>query len=255
MNASSKLWYYFAIILLFFAVNLNAQDLTQTVRGKIIDQDSKTALPGASVVVLDSKDFLGASTDATGNFRIENVPEGRISLSISYIGYEEKVIPNILVTSGKEVVVEFTMRESLINLEELVITSDKDKSQISNEMALISARGFTVEETKRYAGSFNDPARMVSGYAGVSTDASGDNSIIVRGNSPKGIQWRLEGIDIPNPNHFSDEGATGGPINALNSIMLANSEFYTGAFAPEYGNALSGVFDMKLRKGNNEKRE
>lgn len=96
---------------------------------------------------------------------------------------------------------------------------------------------------------------MVSGYAGVTGDASGDNVIIVRGNSPKGIQWRLEGIDIPNPNHFSDEGATGGPINALNSIMLADSEFYTGAFAPEYGNALSGVFDMRLRKGNNEQRE
>ncbi len=255
MNASTKLWFSFAVTLLFFAANTNAQSLTQTVRGRIIDQDSKSPLPGASVIVLDSKDFLGASTDATGNFRIENVPVGRISLSISYIGYEERVIPNILVTSGKEVVVEFDMRESLINLDELVITSDKDKSRISNEMALISARGFTVEETKRYAGSFNDPARMVSGYAGVSTDASGDNTIIVRGNSPKGIQWRLEGIEIPNPNHFADEGATGGPINALNSIMLANSEFYTGAFAPEYGNALSGVFDMKLRKGNNEKRE
>ena len=117
-------------------------------------------------------------------------------------------------------------------MEAIEIKADKDKSEIANEMALTSARGFTVEETKRYAGSFNDPARMVSAYAGVDTDPSGNNSIIVRGNSPKGIQWRLEGIDIPNPNHFSDEGATGGPINTLNSQMLANSEFYTGAFAP-----------------------
>jgi hypothetical protein len=96
---------------------------------------------------------------------------------------------------------------------------------------------------------------MVSAYAGVDVDPSGNNSIIVRGNSPKGIQWRLEGIDIPNPNHFSDEGATGGPINTLSSQMLANSEFYTAAFPAEFGNALSGVFDMKLRKGNNEQRE
>ena len=235
---------------------LKAQELTQTIRGKIIDTESKTPLPGANVVILDSPDFLGASTDVNGEFRIPHVPVGRITLSISYLGYENHVIPNILVTSGKEVILEISLRESLISMEEVVVTANgNDKSRVINEMALVSARGFTVEETKRYAGSFNDPARMASGYAGVTTDPSGDNAIVVRGNSPKGIQWRLEGIEIPNPNHFSEEGATGGPINALNSKMLANSEFYTGAFAPEYGNALSGVFDMRLRKGNNEKRE
>lgn len=244
--------------LILFFVNLpsmQAQDLMQTVRGKVMDQDSRAPLPGANVVIIGSNPLLGASTDINGEFRIMNVPLGRISLKVSYIGYEDKVLPNILVTSGKEVVLEVSIQESLISMNEIVITADKDKSEIANEMALVSARGFTVEETKRYAGSFNDPARMVSGYAGVTGDASGNNFIIVRGNSPKGIQWRLEGIEIPNPNHFSDEGATGGPINALNSQMLANSEFYTGAFAPEYGNALSGVFDMRLRKGNNEQRE
>lgn len=235
---------------------LKAQELTQTIRGKIIDSESKAPLPGANVVVLDSPGFLGASTDVNGEFKIANVPVGRVTLSISYLGYENNVIPNILVTTGKEVILDIGLRESLMSMEEVVVTANgNDKSKIMNEMALVSARGFTVEETKRYAGSFNDPARMVAGYAGVTSDPSGDNSIIVRGNSPKGIQWRLEGIEIPNPNHFSEEGATGGPINALNSKMLANSEFYTGAFAPEYGNALSGVFDMHLRKGNNEKRE
>ncbi|ELR72722.1 TonB-dependent receptor plug domain protein [Fulvivirga imtechensis AK7] len=234
---------------------LQAQDLFQTVRGRIIDQDSRMPLPGANVVVIGSDPILGSSTDLDGAFKIEKVLLGRISLIITYVGYEEKVIPNILVTSGKEVVLDVALNESLTKMEEIVISADKDKSEIANEMALVSARGFTVEETKRYAGSFNDPARMVAGYAGVSGDASGNNFIIVRGNSPKGIQWRLEGIEIPNPNHFSDEGATGGPINALNSAMLANSEFYTGAFAPEYGNALSGVFDMRLRKGNNEQHE
>lgn len=235
---------------------LKAQELTQTIRGKIIDTESKAPLPGANVIILDSPDFLGASTDMNGDFRIPQVPLGRVSLSISYLGYENQVIPNILVTSGKEVVLEISLRESLISMDEVVVTANgNDKSRVVNDMALVSARGFTVEETKRYAGSFNDPARMAAGYAGVTTDPSGDNAIVVRGNSPKGIQWRLEGIEIPNPNHFSEEGATGGPINALNSKMLANSEFYTGAFAPEYGNALSGVFDMHLRKGNNEKRE
>ena len=244
-----------SICLLFLGNVLYSQTLTQTVRGRIVDQESRTALPGANVIVLDSTNRLGSTTDVDGNFRIDNVPVGRISLGITFIGYEDKMLRNILVTSGKETVLDIVLKESLTMMEAIEINDDKDKSEIANEMALTSARAFTVEETKRYAGSFNDPARMVSAYAGVDTDPSGNNSIIVRGNSPKGIQWRLEGIDIPNPNHFSDEGATGGPINTLNSQMLANSEFYTGAFAPEFGNALSGVFDMRLRNGNNEQRE
>src|SRR5690554_4284512 len=256
MIRSSKIsLYVFILNWMLLPFMLRGQSLTQTVRGKVTDQDSRSPLPGVNVMVVGANELLGGSTNLQGEFRIENVPVGRTTLKISYIGYEEKLLSNLLITSGKETVVEVELQESLISMDEVVIRSDQNKSQIANEMALVSARGFTVEETKRYAGSFNDPARMVSGYAGVTGDASGDNNIIVRGNSPKGIQWRLEGIDIPNPNHFSDEGATGGPINALNSIMLANSEFYTGAFAPEFGNALSGVFDMRLRKGNNEERE
>ncbi|MBA4054526.1 MAG: TonB-dependent receptor, partial [Marivirga sp.] len=255
MLTSIKRHHLFVDFLLLTGEVAYSQTPTQTVRGKIVDQESLTVLPGANIVVLNSEKFLGASTDASGNFRIENVPVGRVSLTVTFIGYEDKVLPNILVTAGKETVLEIPLKESLTMMNAVEIRAGKDKSEISNEMALTSARGFSVEETKRYAGSFNDPARMVSGYAGVDVDPGGNNSIIVRGNSPKGIQWRLEGIDIPNPNHFSDEGATGGPINTLNSQMLANSEFYTGAFAPEFGNALSGVFDMKLRKGNNEQRE
>ncbi len=249
---------YSLVVLVAFtlpAFDAASQSIRQTVRGRIIDEDSRTPLPGANVRVLDSEQLLGASTDADGNFRIENVPTGRITLLISFIGYEERVIPNLLVTAGKETVLEVVLKESLVVMEDVVVTANQDKSALTNEMALTSARTFTVDETKRYAGSWNDPARMVSAFAGVDSDPSGNNFIIVRGNSPKGIQWRLEGIDIPNPNHFSDEGATGGPINALNSAMLSDAEFYTGAFPAEFGNALSGVFDMRLRKGNNEKRE
>src|SRR5690554_2165860 len=245
----------FFLSLMLLPSLVRAQTLTQTVRGKVTDQDSRMPLPGVNVVIVGPQPFLGGSSNEQGQFRIENVPVGRITVKISYLGYEEKLLSNLLITTGKETVLELELQESLIGMDEVVIRADQNKSRITNEMALVSARGFTVEETKRYAGSFNDPARMVSGYAGVTGDASGDNDIIVRGNSPKGIQWRLEGIDIPNPNHFSDEGATGGPINALNSLMLANSEFYTGAFAPEFGNALSGIFDMRLRKGNNQQRE
>ena len=232
-----------------------AQNLNQTVRGTLLDQDTQTPLIGATVVIMGTDPIVGAVTDFDGNFRISDVPVGRISLKISYVGYEDRVMPNLLVTSAKEVVLDASLVESFERMEEVVISAKSNKAEVLNEMSLVSVRSFTVEETKRYAGSFADPARMVSAYAGVSSAPEGNNDIIVRGNSPRGVLWRLNGLEIPNPNHFASEGATGGPINALNSNMLSDSDFMSGAFAPEYGNALSGVFDMKLKKGNNEQRE
>lgn len=232
-----------------------SQQLTQSIRGRITDIDSKVPTIGASVIVIGSDPFIGATTDLDGYFKLKDVPLGRVAIEITYIGYEKRIIPNILVTSGKEVFLTVELAESVNELETFEVVGNDEKGQPLNEMALISSRQFSTDETKRYAGTLNDPARMAGNFAGVSSNAEGNNDIIVRGNSPRGVLWRLEGIEIPNPNHFADEGATGGPINALNSKMLSNSEFLTGAFAPEYGNALSGVFDIQLREGNNEKRE
>jgi hypothetical protein len=122
-------------------------------------------------------------------------------------------------------------------------------------MAQISARGLSIEESHRYAGGIGDPARLVSSFAGVASTGEGNNDIIVRGNNPRFVQWRLEGIEVPNPNHFGQEGLSGGPISALNSQVLANSSFYTGAFPAQFGNVLSSVFDVKFRNGNSDKRE
>jgi len=246
----------FLVVSLLASITANGADLYQTVRGKITDLDSKTPVIGANIMVINSNPLLGGSTDADGNFRIEKVPVGRVSLKITCIGYEEKVIPNLLINSAKEFVLDIDMTESMVKMQEIVISANQQgKNEVLNEMAVVSARQFSVEETKRYAGAFNDPARMVSAFAGNNTAAEGNNFIIVRGNSPTGVQWRMEGIEIPNPNHFADEGSTGGAINALNSAMLSNSDFFSGAFPADYGNAFSGVFDMRLRNGNNEKRE
>ncbi len=243
-------------LLLFslFALGVaQAQDLTQTIRGTVIDSDNQQGLPGANIFL--PQWGVGTTTDFEGNFRIENVPVGRATVVVSFIGYEDQVLSGIVINSATEVVLRIELLESINSLDEVVVTDAQSKNQPVNEMALVSARTFSVEETKRFAGAIDDPARMVSGFAGVNNDPEGNNDIIVRGNSPRGVLWRLEGVEIPNPNHFSDEGGTGGPINALNSSMLGNSDFYTGAFAPQYGNALSGVFDINLRTGNNEKRE
>lgn len=226
----------------------------QTVRGQLIDEQSEAPLIGANIVVVDSDPFIGSSTDLDGNFRLENVPVGRQTLRISYLGYETREIPNVLINSGKEMVLNISLRESIETLKEVVIEGKTEKGQTMNKMATVSARTFTVEETKRYAGAMSDPSRMASSYAGVGV-VDGDNDLVIRGNTPRGMLWRMEGIEIPNPNHFSNQGATGGPISMLNANMMSTSEFFTGAFPAEYGNGFSGVFDINLRRGNNQKRE
>ena len=226
-----------------------------SIRGVILDADTRVPLVGVSIVIAGSDPMIGTVSDASGEFRFQELPVGRYDLDVYYLGYEPKTVNNILLTSGKEEVVRVELTESLIVLDEVTVRASQHKGEPLNQLASVSARSFTMEETKRYAGSFHDPARIAASYAGVSADPGGGNEIVIRGNSPRGLQWRLEGVEIPNPNHFSEEGATGGPISILNSTTLDHSDFLTGAFPAEYGNALSGVFDLNLRKGNSEKRE
>ncbi|MEZ5196133.1 MAG: TonB-dependent receptor [Bacteroidales bacterium] len=235
--------------------DITGQELTQVVRGTLVDKDSKMGLFGASLVIAGSNPQKGTITDENGDFNFGQLPVGRYDIIIYYMGYETRTLSNILVGTGKEVVLRVELTESVVNLEEVVVKGKEHKSETLNEMSTVSARTFTVEETRRYAGSFNDPGRMASSFAGVTGDPSGNNEIIVRGNSPRGMLWRLEEIEIPNPNHFAEEGSTGGPISILNGATLDNSDFFTGAFPAEYGNAYSGVFDIGLRNGNNQNRE
>lgn len=249
----------YLIIYAFLLLSINRaypQNLTQVVKGKVFDKESETPLEFATVVVLGTNPQLGVNTDIGGNFKITGVPIGRYDIQVSFIGYEPTVIPEILITSGKEVVLNIGLKQTLNQIEEIKVQAYSRKDRPVNSMASISARSFTVEETRRYAGGMDDPARMVSAFAGVTVGNLQDNAIIIRGNSPKGVSWRLEGVEIPNPNHFPGGNvAGGGVVTVFSSQLLSNSDFYTGAFPAEYGNALAGVFDMKLRNGNNEKRE
>jgi len=231
------------------------QGIVQTIRGTVYEKFSGLTLPGANIVLLDSEPVRGTTTDAEGRFRLENVPVGRAGIKVSYIGFNDAVLTGLVLTSGKELVLDIRMEERVVEQEEVVVRASRDKASPINEMASVSARGFTVEETQRYAGSRNDVARMASNFAGVRGVDDSRNDIIIRGNSPSGLLWRLEGVDIPNPNHWAALGTTGGPVSLLNNNQLDNSDFMTGAFPAEYGNASSGVFDLKLRKGNDEKHE
>lgn len=242
-------------ILLFLATALSAQDLTQTIRGQIVDRDTKSPLPGAAVIIVGTEPLLATTTDVDGYYELPGVPVGKVDILIRYLGYEEQVIPGVVVASGKQTQLNINLQESFQKLDVVEVTPDVHHNEDVTEMTMISSTTFSVAEAQRSPGSFNDPSRMASTFAGVSTDPQGNNDIIVRGNSPKGVQWRLDGIEIPNPNHFADEGQSGGAINVLNSDMLTNSAFYTGAFAPEFGNAYSGIMDLELRTGNKGKRE
>ena len=227
---------------------------TQTIKGTVTDKDSGIPLIGATVIVLNVNPVIGCLTDPEGNFRLEHVIVGRQSLQISYIGYESRIISEVLVESGKELFLTVELSLLIPRLKMLVITDSEDKGKPRNEMALVSSRSFTIDEGTKMAGNFNDISRIAQSYAGVgASDMS--NELVIRGNSSKGLLWRLEGVEVPNLNHLAAYGSSGGGLSLLSVNVLRNSDFYTGAFPAEFGNATSGVFDIRLRNGNNEKRE
>ena len=234
-----------------------AQDLTQTIKGRIVDEQAKSAIIGATVLIVGSDPILGSVSDEDGYFKIENVPIGRHTIKISSMGYQSTTFSEMSVSSGKEVVLNVDLIESIHEMKGVVILAeDQAKGQPRNELASVSSISISVEETSRYAATFDDPARAVLTYAGVAT--GGDdllNEVVIRGNSSKGILWRMEGVEIPNPNHFASTGSSAGGVSMLSSNVLSNSDFFTGAFTPQYGNAIAGIFDLKLRKGNYENPE
>lgn len=237
------------LFLSFLTFNAIAQEVTQTVRGTVSDSETNHALVGSKVKIILSPDkTIGSICDAEGNFIIQNVPIGKHTLIISFVGYETKSLP-IIVNSGKESVVTILLEESMVTGQEVEIIGTK-QGETNNETSTVSSQSFSVEETNRYAGSRGDPARMMSNYAGAQGTDDSRNDIVIRGNSPLGIIYRIEGVSIPNPNHFAISGSTGGPVSILNNKILDNSDFFMSAFPAEYGNSTSGVFDLKLRRGN-----
>lgn len=240
-------------VILFNTLIVFSQHPVQTVRGNVVDQQSKKGIEHASVIIEGMTG--GIVTDSNGAFIIYKVPVGRITIQVSHIGYEPLRLFNIVVESGKETLLNPELIEKLnVTQKEIVISGRREK--LSNrQMATVSAVEFNAEDSRRYAGSRNDVARMASNFAGVNSVNDGRNDIIIRGNSPLGLLWRLEVVDIPNPNHYGSLGATGGPVSMLNNNVIGQSVFYTGAFPAQFGNATSGAFDLSLRKGNDNKRE
>ena len=243
--------YLLLTLISFFSPLILAQN--GVIRGVIYDKQSEIPIDGANIYIINTQ--LGTMSDNNGNFTLNNTPLGRQDIFVSYLGYETYTANNIEVVSGKDTFLKIYLIESLANLEEVVITSGPNKARPLNTMATVSTRQFSLEEVNRYAGGRSDVARLTANFAGVATSDDSRNDIVVRGNSPSGMLWRIEGIPVPSPNHFSTLGTTGSPVSALNPNILGNSDFLTSAFPAEYGNAISGIFDLNFRKGNKDKFE
>lgn len=246
----------FTFLLLFqiFSFKLLSQN-GQTVRGRIVDSFTSNPIIGASVSIIGTK--LGSITDSTGNYKINNVPSGRYQIKINAINYSKRSLYELVVDLSKEKIADFNLQERANDLAEVIVHPIN-----SGTVNLTSSRTFTVEETQRFAASFYDPARLVASFPGITTTNDQGNNISVRGNSPNALAWRLEGVEIVNPNHLTNAGTAndrpmqnGGGTIVLSAQMLDNSQFLSGAFSPEYGGSVAGLFDMRLRKGNNQKRE
>ena len=241
---------------LLFCYSIPAQKPTQVLKGTVTDKETRIPLTGANIIILNSTPLNGTTSDAGGKFRLIT-ETGRLSVRVSFLGYEDVIMPDLLISSGKEVDLNVEMREKVIRTQEVIISAGKQSHAGLNQMASISTQTIRTDDAMRYAGGFYDPSRIVNAFAGVVTANSDEsNDIVIRGNSSRGLLWRLEGIEIPNPNHFSDgQGGSGGAYSAITSNVISNFDFFTGAFPAEYGNAVSGIMDLNLRKGNSDNRE
>ncbi len=249
----SRLLFIGIVILFFFASEVRAAaPAGQIIRGIVVDKQLQKPLAGATVWLLDSDPLKVTVTDSAGIFRLIGVPLGRQSIEVRFVGYFPFIAGNMIVNSARETVLFIELVEKVETTGEVIVRGNARSRGAINQMATVSARTFTVEEAARYAGTREDVARMAMNFAGVSGANDSRNDIIVRGNTPGGVLWRLEDVDIPNPNHFAASGTTGGPVGMLNNNTLRNSDFYTGAFPAEYTNAFSAVFDLNMREGNNE---
>lgn len=244
-------------IVLFLSLivpNLYGQ-YSQNLRGIIKDKESQLPIRGVRIQLITLNPIAQTESAADGTFRFNAISLGRHTIRVTMLGYRDQLIPDIILTSAKEAIVYIELEEEAKSLKEIKVKSGGNPSKTNNELVTVSGRLFTTDQTNRFAGSLGDPSRMAANFAGVSGLGGQRNDIVIRGNSPMGLLWRLEGADIPNPNHFSSQGSTGGPISMLNNNTLGSSDFITGAFPADYGNCMSGVFDLKMRNGNNEKRE
>ena len=236
-------------ILLALPLVAFAQAPTQTIRGRITDADSRQPLVGATVAIPDLN--RGTVTDTAGYFRLEEVPVGRYSLEARHVGYEELLLAEVLAESGKETILNLELKERPMGLEAVEVSASRSDIRVPHPL---SVQTITVEETRRFPATFYDPARLSTAFAGVVNDNDQANGLVVRGNSPNSLIWRLEGLDIVNPNHtsnagtFSDRPTRNG---APDGLLVSLRDNVRGPFHPDddrHGDEGRALHDPGVRR-------
>lgn len=233
-----------------FAQSDTSLSHSETIRGTVFDVKSHLPLPFARISIVGTG--KGAVANADGEYRT-NVKVGHYTIKAGANGYVSST-QEVTVSSAHQSVIDFELKEIVYQGDTVVVVGSNALDPV-NKNASVSVTPFSIQDVNRYAAAFQDPSRMAENFAGVFGRGTTNNYITVRGGSPIELLWRLDGIDIPNPNHFGKNGSTGGLVSAINSDMLGNSDFYTGAFPSMYGGKMSAVFDLHTRDGNSEKYE
>ena len=237
-------------LLLFFntmLLLLQAQPMHQ-IKGTVIDKNSRQPLEFINVMIIGLN--KGSVTNAEGRFTIEQVPPGIYRLQASAIGYKS-VTTSEYILSTKNLNIPIEMEENLTELEGVTITASPFRRDVESPVSL---RIIGIQEIEKSPGANRDISRIVQSYPGVAFSPIGyRNDLIVRGGAPSENRFYLDGVEIPNINHFSTQGASGGPVGILNADLIREVNFYTGAFPADKGNALSSVLDFKLRDGDMER--
>lgn len=239
---------YFITIVIFCTTNLLAQELSSYIYGRVFDFTTKQPIPFANIIVPGTN--FGAATNENGYFKIENLPVNTYQVRASVIGYNQLTKTDVVIQSGKPAEVNFELVPQAIELGDVTVTSDyfrKDPLEVN------SIRNFSYEEIRRSPGGFEDVIRALSILPGVAQADAGRNDLIVRGGAPSENLYLIDGIEVPNINHFGTQGATGGPLSYVNLDFVRETSFSTGGFSALYGDKLSSVLDIKLRDGREDR--
>ncbi len=219
-----------------------------TIKGKIIDSKNNEAVPFANVIIWQTN--TGTTTDIDGMFQIQTDRTGFLRLAVSSVAYEKKVSDEFFTTPARNNYIEIKLNQAQIDLEEVIIKAAPFEKRIESPVSL---RSLGVSEIERVPGANRDISKVIQNLPGVGTSVSFRNDLIVRGGGPSENRFYLDGIEIPNINHFATQGSSGGPVGILNTDFVQSLDFYSSAFPAYAGNALSSVLDIKQIEGNPER--
>ncbi|MFZ1279669.1 MAG: TonB-dependent receptor, partial [Ignavibacteriaceae bacterium] len=235
-------------IIIILSNQLFAQNLTGSIYGRVFDFTTKQPIPFANIILLESN--VGAASDLEGYFKIENIPLKTYQVKASVVGFNSQIITDVVLQTAKPTEVNFELTPQAIELEGVTVTSDyfrKDPLEVN------SIRNFSYEEIRRSPGGFEDVVRALSILPGVAQADAGRNDLIVRGGAPSENLYLINGIEVPNINHFGTQGATGGPLSYVNLDFVRETSFSTGGFSSLYGDKLSSVLNIDLRNGREDR--